>query len=278
VVEELRRNGCAKSSVRELLPDGGLWDELTEAVSRTQADRADEIRRTKEGAAGTAYKSYLIEYLGKKPSLDASSVFVRFSLQRPILDLANAYFGMWTLLRQFNVWHNVPTEADPKNSQLWHRDPEDRQILRMFVYMSDVGPQDGPTSYIPASHELGASKIRPEAFLENTAWRSTDEQMEKTVPRDRWVIATGERGTIWFIDTRGYHKGGHVRGKDRLLYNAMWTSAANPRPEAFTRDTDVGALPDEATAWMLRVPKAGWKAPAKRAPQEAEAVGKESVR
>ncbi|MBI2920192.1 MAG: phytanoyl-CoA dioxygenase family protein [Planctomycetes bacterium] len=257
VVDELKRNGVARTCISELLGDAPVWLEMHSAFEDLERASESQIRETRENADKPGYKAYLVELLGKAPVLDPSSVFVRFALQRPVLDIANAYFGMYVRLRQFNVWHNVPVKAEPRNSQLWHRDPGDRQILRLFAYLGDVGPGAGALSYVAGSHELGALRVAPEACLENTTWRSTDEQMERAVTRERWVTATGERGTIWFVDTRGYHKGGHATGVDRLAYNAMWTSRANRRAEYFTRSLAIGAQSDPAVAYALGVGPAG---------------------
>jgi hypothetical protein len=40
-------------------------------------------------------------------------------------------------------------------------------------------------------------------------------------------VCTGKKGTIIFADTRGFHKGGEARTRDRLMYNAMYTSPAS---------------------------------------------------
>src|SRR5215218_7091532 len=96
-----------------------------------------------------------------------------------ILDVVNSYFAMYTRLRQFNFWRNFATKTPPRNSQLWHRDPDDRLIVNLFVYLSDVDSGAGPLSYVPGSHGLGDLRIRPESHLEEFGdpLRSTDAQM-----------------------------------------------------------------------------------------------------
>ena len=50
--------------------------------------------------------------------------------------------------------------------------------------------------------------------------------MAEVVPAERWVKGTGPRGTLIFADTRGYHKGGLARERDRLLYTCQFLSKA----------------------------------------------------
>lgn len=264
VLAEMKKNGVARTSVRELMPDASMWDDLCAEVDRLERENAAKINSARENPEREGHKSYVIEHLGSAPTLDPASILVRWALHPATLDIATAYFGMHVRLWQFNVWHNVPMKSEPRNSQLWHRDPGDRQILRMFVYMEDVGPGSGPLSYVPGSHELGERRIEPEAFLEESAWRSTDEMMAKVAPRETWVTATGEKGTVWFVDSRGFHKGGHVKEKDRLNYNCMWTSAANRRGEYFRRSIDIGPQTDPAVAYALGIGMGGGKARANK--------------
>lgn len=160
---------------------------------------------------------------------------------------------MYTRLRAFNVWHNFASKKDPRNSQLWHRDPEDRYILKMFVYLTDVSEGSGPLIYARGTHVQGSIKSLPESFKdpETTARRSNDAQMSAVVPKDRWITAVGPKGTVVFADTRGYHKGGLVREGDRVLYNCMFTSQASTRAEYFERKLAIPASFDSALAFAL---------------------------
>lgn len=158
VLADLRRDGLARTSVDALGFRAGIWEELQSAIAAEESRQAAQIEEARQAPEREGHKSYLIELLGRSPVLDPESVFVRIALDPAVLDIATSYFGMYVRLWQFNVWHNVPTRAAPRNSQLWHRDPEDRQILRIFIYLDDVGPGSGPLSYIPGSHALGAGR------------------------------------------------------------------------------------------------------------------------
>src|SRR5207302_3788704 len=61
-------------------------------------------------------------------------------------------------------------------------------------------------------------------------YRSDDEQMARVVSKDKWITAIGPKGTMLFVDTSGFHKGGLVRQKDRILYNCMFNSVATSYP------------------------------------------------
>jgi hypothetical protein len=137
---------------------------------------------------------------------------------------------------------------------LWHRDLDDRRIFKLFIYFTDVGEGDGPLIYAPSTHADGSVKRTPETFGEEgtSARRSNDVQMNAVVPKEKWIAATGPRGTAILVDTRGYHKGGYVREHDRVVYTCMFTSqAATLRGKYFERMTPMPAVSDPVVAFAL---------------------------
>jgi len=265
VAAELDANGIAMSSVSALSlsspsPSPGSpaplspFDELVAEVRAEERAREDEIRRARQQAdlpQVGGEKKFLLELLGLRPVLDPDSVFGRFALAKPFLDVANAYFGMYTKLRHYNVWRNFPSRGAARTSQLWHRDREDRRILKCFVYLSDVDAESGPLTYVPGSHAGGPRTAEPESFVEAGVRRSTDEQMAKVHPSNDWVTATGPAGTVVFADTRGFHRGGLVRGRDRVMFVSMFTSAASQSEDLFQRTRPFPVPDDPAIAFAL---------------------------
>ena len=227
LIQRLNTDGIARTSVSELF-DPGVWDELLVVVDRLLREKADEMERLRQSASEPGVKNYVIPLLGRRPRLDVDDIFVRVALQSRVLAVANAYFGLYTKLLQYNVIYNVPSGSEPVQSQLWHRDPEDRRVLKMFVYLTGVDIHTGPFFYAKGTHSRGPIKGNP-AFIRDDsldARRSTDDQMSLVCPPDHWVEATGLKGSVVLADTRGYHKGGHVRCRDRVLYQCTFTSAA----------------------------------------------------
>jgi Phytanoyl-CoA dioxygenase (PhyH) len=251
---DLRRDGIALTTVKELMRESSLFEQLESAVwSLERTTLSGDLPQARDLADTPGFKTYLVELLGPNPVLDPSDIFVRFALQPAVLNLVNSYFGMYTRLRAFNVWHNFASTKTPRNSQLWHRDPEDRYILKMFVYLTDVTEKSGPLIYAPGTHPQGNIKMAPQSFKDSdtTARRSNDDQMRLVVPENDWVSAVGPKGMVVFADTRGYHKGGLVRENERVLYNCMFTSQASTRAEYFERKLPIPESPDKALSFAL---------------------------
>jgi hypothetical protein len=235
VLTDLVKNGISQTSIEEFFGDGALFIELQRAVEKREAELGGAIaNRRFQTSQGDAIKSYLISLFDRKHTYQPNDIFIRIASHSQIVALANAYFGMFTKLCYCNVWHNFPMCGEPRESQLWHRDPEDRYILKLFVYLTDVDERSGPTYYAPGTHAKGPIKKIPEATLrkEGSAYnlRSDDAQMAKVVPVQQWIRALGPKGTMLFIDTSGFHKGGFVRDNDRILYNCMFNSSATSYP------------------------------------------------
>jgi hypothetical protein len=244
VLTDLNRDGIAITTAQKLLRDYSLYQQLQTEIDRLEQKLAPELAQARQEAEGTAeHKTFIYDLLSKRPTLAPKDIMVRFALQKEVLQMANAYFGMLTHFRFYNVWHTFATQAPARRSQLWHRDPEDYLILKVFVYVTDVDEGAGPFTYAPGTHLKGTIHQEPEYFREpnRKAKRSEDEQMAAIVPPDRWIKALGAAGTIIFADTRGYHKGGLARTKDRIMYNCMFTSPASKTKEMFERPASLAA-------------------------------------
>lgn len=248
IVRKLNNHGIAITSVNHLLVNDLDFKELDSAVAgllkKKTGDIADlKLKAGNESAIGS--KTFNLEALGSEPTFDAEDIFARFALNNTLLNIADAYFRMRAKLRYYNVWYTAASASAARESQLWHFDREDNYILKIFLYLDDVDEGSGPFTYALGTHRKGQFRsIVPEYFLEGGVRRTTDEQMAVVFPRKNWRKCIGKKGTIIFADTRGYHKGGEARTKDRLMYTCMYTSPASESKELikFPSPFDGGGL------------------------------------
>ena len=114
---------------------------------------------------------------------------------------------MWAKLEYVDVWYTPPVE-DPerRSSQRWHRDFNDRHLLKAFLYLGDVDEESGPFEYVP--------RTAPGSELEHLwPWRPLgdnyppEEELDAKVA-DRAVRFTAPKGTLIFCNTSGFHRGG----------------------------------------------------------------------
>jgi hypothetical protein len=236
-LDTLNSDGIAFTSIEELLEDASEYHALNSATNVLLENRKDEIdnlkRRVNDPAIGS--KTFNLEMLGSELTFDAESIFARFALNNRLLNIANGYFQMYAKLRYYNVWKTFASQGEARESQLWHFDREDNYILKLFLYLDDVDEGAGPFTYAPGTHRKGQFRsIEPEFFIEGGVRRTTDEQMNAVFPKEQWKKGTGKKGTMIFADTRGFHKGGEARTKDRLMYTCMYTSQASESKQLLT--------------------------------------------
>jgi hypothetical protein len=245
-LNQLKRDGIAITSASKLLGSPASYDELSASIENLELEKEAQLadaRRQADDPNTIGDKKFVLPLLGENPVFDPLSVYARFALQPAVLQIANAYFGMYTRLRYYNVWHTLTTKSEPRESQLWHRDREDHRILKVFVYFSDVDDGAGPFTYAAGTHRKRL-RHEPSYHLEGHVQRSRDDQMAEVLEPEHWIRAVGPKGTIVFADTRGFHKGGLARNDDRLMYVCMFTSQASQSKDLMRR-TQPFSLPRE---------------------------------
>jgi hypothetical protein len=154
-----------------------------------------------------------------------------------VLSVAQAYLGSSPVLDTVNMWWTTAasSRADSNAAQLYHFDMDHVRWLKFFVYLTDVGPDNGPHCFVAGSHSTGGI---PRDFLSRGYVRLTDEEVAQAYPADRLVTITGPAGTILAVDTRGLHKGAPVRTADRLMFEMEFSNSlfgANPVKQARLR-------------------------------------------
>ena len=259
IVNQLNSDGIAVARIEDLLSADMITDLETQTRDLLQAKAADinELKATVDIDSTVGKKTFNLELLGSEPEFVAGSVFANLGLSRSMLTVADSYLRMTAQLRYFNVWYTTASTGISRESQLWHFDREDNYILKAFLYLDDVDEGTGPFTYAPGTHRNGKYRsIQPEFIMEGNVRRTTDEQMAKVFPREKWKIGTGKKGTIVFADTRGFHKGGEARSKDRLMFTCMYTSPASQSKDLirFPKELSLAVLtPEQKRA--LRIPQ-----------------------
>jgi hypothetical protein len=142
------------------------------------------------------------------------------------------------------AYHGVHLRKDFANENqfatlLWHRDVEDRRVLKIVVYLSDVEAKHGPFEYVPLSYtsknQLNYYRIQQQ--IHNTAGID-DEALNKIVPKSAWKSCPGPAGTVIFADTRRLLHHGTLRREERSTLFFVYTANPPKRPELCTHFWD----------------------------------------
>lgn len=124
------------------------------------------------------------------------------------VNLSQSYFGGASALKEVSLWWSPVTGGKPDEdaAQLFHFDYDAAPIwLKFFVYLSDVTEQTGPHVFVKGSHLLRQEKAR--SILARGYVRIDDDEVRRVYGRENVVELAGKKGTVFAVDTMGFHKG-----------------------------------------------------------------------
>jgi hypothetical protein len=230
LVERLRNDGYATVPFADLVPDQQAWHEVAAEADRFVAETERELAREREGGESGLRRREGKEFVVRKYAYDVElgldDPWLRLGLNGRLLDLANTYLGMWAKLEYVDVWYTPPAgDGARRSSQRWHRDFNDRHLLKAFLYLVDVDDDTGPFEYVP--------RTAPGGELDHLwPWRPLgdnyppDDEFAAKIA-DRAVSFTAPKGTLIFCNTCGFHRGGFAREKPRVLATVTYSSPAS---------------------------------------------------
>lgn len=216
VLRDLETRGIAIAQCDEFFPDSRVFDELKAYAENLQKEKAGQA-----AAKEKLSKPFLMNLFEPAPILNFENPFHRFALQGKIADAVNAYFGLYAKLYYLTLNVTLPVGEGVLAiaSQRWHRDPEDRRMCKVFLYLNDVDETAGPFMYVTKScYGLKYGNLFPQrppiGVYPDAAI------LEKTIDKADIKVCTGRAGTIIFCDTSGLHKGGYAIAKERIMFTA----------------------------------------------------------
>ena len=139
-----------------------------------------------------------------------------------LLHLASRHMGAKVQPIDSTLWYSFSSsEPSADAAQLFHYDLDTLRWLKVFVYLTDVGPDNGPHEYVPGSHRPGA---KPFQLMNRDYARLGDQEIDKYCAQPRKAIL-GECGTVVLGDTRCFHKGNAVKSSYRLIYAPIYSAS-----------------------------------------------------
>lgn len=218
IVSDLEKYGIATSSLGELFPEKNWLPELcafTEKL-RPNARARDE-------------KPFLLNLWEYESEISLNNPFIQLSLHPRALCIVNDYMKMFSKFHFFALNEAMPVgeNATPLKSQNWHRDPEDKKMCKMFIYLTDVDETSGPFMYVRSSHYEGVigSKILPQK-PPHASYPDSDEMDGFLKCNPDIKVYTAKAGTVIFADPVGLHRGGYATHKKRIMFTAEYSSKA----------------------------------------------------
>ena len=220
-----RRDGYA------LLPPGSVAN--TDEIIALSLSLFEEKQRQLEAAAGSSQskKWAFLRSILTNQDLASNPKLIDFALSDSLLGLVTNYLGTIPHLNRIDLLYSVNHGGDEAiSSQIYHLDPEGTRQAKLFMNLRDVGPDEGPFTFIPASETTRIVNAIKKRRLEDTqmaAGRYSDDELEAVGGLKKAISVDGPKGSAALVDTsRCLHFGSRVKpGTYRLcLYIQYCTS------------------------------------------------------
>jgi hypothetical protein len=254
ILSEVRERGYSIRSFQDLVHDPEQWRGLEEQRDRFVASTEADLASGGEHVRVRPGKEFVVRLQSYGVELGPTDPWFEVVSSQRLLDVANAYLEMWSKLEYVDVWYSVPqpAAAERVSSQRWHRDYNDKHLLKVFLYLVDVDEEMGPFQYVAGSHPGGP-------YADAWGWQPlgqhypTEEELESRIPSAAVQTFTGPAGTLLFCNTAGFHRGGFSTTKPRVLATATYSSPASLASLTERSYTYSGALDglDPATRFAL---------------------------
>jgi len=194
----------------------------------------EEKQRQAEAEAAASGKSKKWAFLRSiltNQDLAQNPELVDFALSDPLLSLVTNYLGTIPHLNRIDLLYSVDHGGeDAISSQIYHLDPEGTRQAKLFMNLRNVGPDEGPFTFIPASETtriVNTIKKQRPADVEMAAGRYLDDELDSVGGLAKAISVAGPPGSAALVDTsRCLHFGSRVKpGTYRLcLYIQYCTS------------------------------------------------------
>jgi hypothetical protein len=151
--------------------------------------------------------------------LAADPALFKWGLSDENLDLAESYIGLPVSFLGVEVKRERP-DGRVSDVRQWHIDVEDRRMMKIITYLSDVDDTCGPFNY----HDRPLTR---RAVKKLNYWSGfvPDAQMNEAVPSHEWLQALGPRLTTVFVDTcRLFHRAMPPTKRDRYSMTFSYSS------------------------------------------------------
>ncbi len=281
LVESLTTKGVAAASFGQAGIKFGDWSALQEKIgefTRLSVDRViaatasytddldlgslehnrERFRRFFRDKSDAKLDDYILKMNPENSVHSSSHPLLTIGLSTPVLRVVSSYMNLWPKLIYADAWYSIPVDPGKRiGSQQWHRDPEDKQMVKVYLYFSEIDEGAGAMEYIlGTSNALGGDGTRIGEWKAAGAnlYPST-ELVEQSFSAARHFSCTGPIGTLLFCDTTGLHRGGISRSRPRVVATWTFVTPASRYQRRFTVRPVEGELLTEEARFALDMDK-----------------------
>ena len=210
-------------------------------------DRLDAVKKEFEDIKQRGelqYNDFYTEQVGH-PLASCKSVF-DIVFDDNAIEVAKNFFGCVPCVTNVQLRKSKATLKDeinlPGNGQTtrFHCDKDSPRFVKFFFYLNDVGPNNGPFTYVK-----GSNINKFDGWKSKVRW--SDEEIQSIYGQQNMVNCTAKAGDVILGNTNGFHKGQKITEGERMLLTVYYS--VNPTEWRSTfggriRTEDYEKLPD----------------------------------
>lgn len=205
--------------------DQRLDVETVEALTRVAAEAECTVVGSVDPEVGTRPARFDPDHpLAPRYEVTESTLFASEAVQELVVDegirrLAATYLRCNPVNDLVSMWWSAPDVDGDRSAaaQQFHADRDRLSFVKLFAYLTDVGPGHGPHVYVRGSH-----RDRPMALRADR--RFSDTQVGAYYGPGDKVSIEGPAGTVFLADTLGLHKGTAPVDGPRLVFQIEYAT------------------------------------------------------
>jgi hypothetical protein len=160
----------------------------------------------------------------------------QWGLHPCLLKIVEGYLGLPPAYDGPKVAY-TPADGRQAGTRLWHRDREDRRMMKIAIYLTDVPDSGGPLQCL--KREVYDAPLNRDFNYPVLTHAQLEHKLGRPISDDDIISCTGPAGTVVFMDTaRLYHRGKPALDTDRRAIFHSYFSR-NPRHSFFCDRSDL---------------------------------------
>ena len=154
-----------------------------------------------------------------EPDLKANKLIEELVNDPLLINIVSAYLGAEACPLNYCLWYSFPADQPRSEAaQFFHYDLDTLKWLKIFIFLSDVGPENGPHEYVEGSHRPGT---KPVELLRRDYARLSDADVDRYYAGKRKQLLA-PKGSVVLADTRCFHKGVNLVSGYRLVLQPIY--------------------------------------------------------
>jgi hypothetical protein len=163
---------------------------------------------------------------------------LEIATNKKLVSLFNHLYGCDPIIDYIGAWWSFPSSEPSHGTQRWHRDLDSLNILKFFIYLTDVDLDSGPHKLIIGSHK--------DKFNTSLGYHHDDNDVKSLIEKNGYKVFTGISGTNFLEDTFVVHKGETPKKNPRLILEILYSRIQSPlspkKPFVNAKDSEFSSI------------------------------------